>query len=597
VVDGETLASGSPEQVDRILAEMATGDRAILDAYVTGLNAGLSAERSLAACFAFGGLRPWTAEDTVAISLYFSRLMSFEYAALSNSWHLRGRDGQGKAATLMAADPHLLVETIPGRFYAAHLDISDPGAGRRELVVVGVPGLPIFCFAAGNRVAWSMTALQVQSRWRESGVLARTGQVWHWRAPDGSLETYGAGEVRLDAVKALVWLPGQAVPWRITLSGKEIWHCESIDWLGLHASGAGFGRLVSLPLVDSAGALAKAAGSWAGLSVLWLASDSSGGLAMQAGIPLNGRAGAGKAGPFLDMSALGRMANCNDWPGFDLETLPPMVSDTERKKRLDQLMAAEPDPGLDDVVAWQLDRQDSTLAAYARLLNAAADDVVRHPPSGREKFHQQNTDPLVWKGILEQAKTWKPVEGDAVADPVAEAGMVEFCRSFAKILSWEAKGKMPRGASWLAWWEARTDDDFFDWRLAGKSDRARTALLMALSGRQTSEGPEITWRPLPLPNLPGVSAASMARSAPSHGRSPWALSVRGDNQHAAVLRLAGEVAQGGRVRIVLPAGQSGNPASPHYDDFLEDWSQGTMHEIRLGQTPALGNGWKLTPVP
>ena len=36
---------------------------------------------------------------------------------------------------------------------------------------------------------------------------------------------------------------------------------------------------------------------------------------------------------------------------------------------------------------------------------------------------------------------------------------------------------------------------------------------------------------------------------------------------------------------IYPGGQSGNPGSPHYDDFVDTWARGELDELLFMQSP------------
>ena len=67
------------------------------------------------------------------------------------------------------------------------------------------------------------------------------------------------------------------------------------------------------------------------------------------------------------------------------------------------------------------------------------------------------------------------------------------------------------------------------------------------------------------------------------GDAPYAFS------HAPSFRAVYDLADLSRSRYVLPAGQSGNPLSPHYDDMLGSWLRGENVAIPLGPPEP---GWK-----
>ena len=93
-----------------------------------------------------------------------------------------------------------------------------------------------------------------------------------------------------------------------------------------------------------------------------------------------------------------------------------------------------------------------------------------------------------------------------------------------------------------------------------------------------------TFRPVAIPHLAHIDAFSRLKIStggcatcvnamkPTHGPS-WRMVVALDKMP--------------RGRGIYPGGQSGNPGSPHYDDFISDWAAGRSYELNFLTSPGL----------
>jgi len=84
----------------------------------------------------------------------------------------------------------------------------------------------------------------------------------------------------------------------------------------------------------------------------------------------------------------------------------------------------------------------------------------------------------------------------------------------------------------------------------------------------------------------------------NRGDMPYAGSQPFADVHGAGLRAIYDLSDLDRSRFIIEIGQSGNPLSPHYDDFMHAWGKGDSFEIPTDQHQytegALGT-WVLTP--
>ena len=211
-LDGDRLMRrlGLVDRAARDVASAAPEERALLQAYARGVNAGVRSLRALPPEFALLGVtpEPWHPEQTMLIG----RLVLFTFAlnwdtellrarllprlgperlaeldvmappeartatgepplaadrlletlqraheaglpagAASNAWAVAA-ERSTTGAPLLAADPHLQAR-IPGLFHVAGIE-----GGALEAVGAGIPGIPGIALGHNGRVAWGLTA-------------------------------------------------------------------------------------------------------------------------------------------------------------------------------------------------------------------------------------------------------------------------------------------------------------------------------------------------------------------------------------------------------------------------------------------------------
>jgi penicillin amidase len=86
----------------------------------------------------------------------------------------------------------------------------------------------------------------------------------------------------------------------------------------------------------------------------------------------------------------------------------------------------------------------------------------------------------------------------------------------------------------------------------------------------------------------------------NRGDMPYAGGAPFADVHGAGLRAIYDLSDLSHSRFMIEIGQSGNPASPHYDDYMRAWARGDSFEIpsnaHVYADGALGT-WILTPTP
>lgn len=187
---------GFARRVEEERPELEAETRALVDAYVEGINARIESGERLPPAFQLLATEPepWTREDVLAVAYYqtfypntlvgrmreawvklarehgqpasdwLSRLPAWTRATLpqgrmteaSNTWVV-APERSSSGAALHAADPHLDVDVAPGLWYAAGIHSAES----LDVLGVTVPGLPFVAMGHNGRIAWAFTVAPV----------------------------------------------------------------------------------------------------------------------------------------------------------------------------------------------------------------------------------------------------------------------------------------------------------------------------------------------------------------------------------------------------------------------------------------------------
>lgn len=96
-------------------------------------------------------------------------------------------------------------------------------------------------------------------------------------------------------------------------------------------------------------------------------------------------------------------------------------------------------------------------------------------------------------------------------------------------------------------------------------------------------------------NFKGTSVEHLLQGLPAFSR--YNVPIGGDSgivnatseRHGASWRMVVEMSSPPKAYGIYPGGQSGNPGSSYYDNFINDWAKGDYHELNFMQTIDAGN--------
>ncbi len=520
----------------------------------------------------------------------------------SNNWALAGaRTGSG--FPILAGDPHLEL-TLPSIWYEIHLVVP----GVLDVYGATIPGAPGVIIGFNRHLAWSFTNTEadVMDYYREAvddaAAPTRTRLDGGWRDVERRLETY---RDRDGAVVARdTFFTSHRGP---LLREGDAW--LSLRWTALEPSRTQR-ALLAAPKAENARDWLTAMEAFAVPPQNALVADRFGTIAIRSTghFPLRP---ASRGGRVLDGST-----SANDWTGYRPPARMPQAIDPDQGY-LASANQQPSDPLADSTYLGADWRQPWRAIQINRLLRA------RHDWTPEEVARLQ-TDPRSAK-----ADFFVPYFRDAVArlseqgradSIVVEAGrmlgtwdlrytlesaqavLFEFAMEELTTRIWDELGDdestrahtppsalLPRLLEdpTNAWWDVRATD------VAETRDSILLSSLRAGFERAREEhGPPgtVSWhwgnvRQMQIHHLLRIPALS-ALDVPNAGGTGTLSPMGAHGTHGASWRMVVELGpKEVRARTIYPGGQSGNPASPWYQDRLARWSAGELDAVSFPVSP------------
>ena len=527
---------------------------------------------------------PPTVSQGPLAALFSEQALPLRMARASNSWVV----GPGKSASgfaMHACDPHLAITMLPGFWYVAGLHVP----GDFNFVGVTTPGLPIGAMGHNGKIAYGFTvsAVDVIDYYR----LPRT-------ATDATELLTAGGKERMVSRRETIQVKGeqaQTVQIHTTSLGVVVEahpdHVVTLQWSGFSFSAASMlDAALRLYWCDSFAAFQQAVTGLAALDANWTYSDAKGNIGYQLGtaVPIRARphafgmqdgrdAGslwqgyvALKDTPHVINPPQGWLASCNnqivppDWP-YPL----PGFYDPYRIVMAQNWLQGAQSVDRDDFRAMQMDLRSGKVHKWRSLFLQAAGALQE------DDLHSRIID---WDGAMDNqtlpalfALWWRELGREVLQD--------------------ELGGDWPSALPFL--------DDLLEPPVLDIIDDKNTPERedeKAISARALSRALQLVQGN----TLHAVQSLEMAHPLARNRlidtwlhlrRGPFGRGGDGGSLNASFTRYEPrtgrfKVLAGPSMRyildwqdvdafsIVLPCGQSGNPLSPHFDDFLPLWLQG-----------------------
>lgn len=519
---------------------------------------------------------------------------SFRLANASNAWVIAPQRSSSGAA-MLASDPHLELTRLPQFWYAVGLHVEETSRGA---LGISVPGLPFIIMGHNGRAAWAFTAAGVDIT-----------DYYIERLHPGDSTRYLAA-VRSGQPDSLVWADllidhdtinvagrdsAEFITVRRTPRGPLVRLSEdprdlySVRWAGYDTDfdksvEAGF-DLMEVSDFDSFRLTVTSLGA---IDANWMYADSAGTIGYQLGTPvpirgypehllplegwIPGNSWQGYRSrsevPWSVNPARGWLASCNNRPGSDLYIPGNYAAD--RILRITDLLASREEFSTDDLRDFQMDRTDSYVLRWRPVMRAALADLG---------------DTTGAAAILAE---W---DGSADTSSRAAALALAFLEHLPGALFDDRFGAHAGGIGRFT-----ADQVFFDTASAvvtpeQRRDAAREAMRRALSdtgGRSLGERQTLTMRH-PMAGVPilgrllGLSRGPWPRGGTAGTLNSAFSRQQSDGSFDIVAgpswRFVIDFANVDSAIMVLPAGNSGNPMSPHFFDCFERWRSGEYFTV------------------
>ncbi len=538
----------------------------------------------------------------------------------SNNWAIAAsRSATGNA--ILAGDPHLQL-TLPSIWYEAHLVVEEEGIDVHGVSIPGVPGIVI---GFTPQVAWSVTnnAADIVDFYTETlddpAAPTRYQLDGEWQALQSTTEAfYGPDGELLDEYT-------QHYTHRGPLFLTEQQGALSMRWLALE-QGPRPTTFMDAARAGNVGELMDAFSTFAVPAQNFIMADLDGRIAIRSTgrypirPPLDHAQREGPVDP--RDGADGRLirdgsTRASDWVGFwPLERYPQSIDPPEgylasanqqpidpadesaylgnnwtspwRALRINRLMREATEPlTVDHLQAFQTDPGNEKAVRFVPRFVSAADQALAMPAAMLDawdgRYAPDAPEPLLFETAFSNMKRllWDELDFDSAPDrglprpPWPKEAVV-----------WALAEQQPASP----WWDRRETPE-----VEQRDDVLREALRLAWEELRAAHGePEQgawAWRLHRhaninhLARLPGLGRLQLE----SVGAGPGNLNPSsGSGTHGASWRMVVELTERGpQARVIYPGGQSGNPASRHYDDRLEDWQRGVLAPVN--EAPRVGD--------
>jgi len=519
---------------------------------------------------------------------------SLKMSIASNAWAVSSARSASGAA-LLASDPHTQGPDLPGLWYIVGLHAADTGLG---VVGVTAPGVPGVAMGHTRDAAWAITSSGVDLR---DHYIERVhpDDDRQYLTPDG----WRPFDVRAETIHVRGRVDPVVVEVKWTRHGPVVredpkaHRAVAWRWAGHDFSPAALvAASLRLPHLREWEDFWEAAANAGAGAFNWVFASGRGRVAYGMGSPVpirgfadsvlpidgatNAREWQGYYPPELKAQLVsppaGWVANTNNRPdtselGY---TLTGLGFNEDRILRLRQLLLRKPSLDVSDMIAAQLDQVDAYVLRWRDLAVRACEGLGAQAPAGALR---------AWDGSMAPGSTEAAVF-NVWLDALGRAIFVD-----------EFGGPAPRPHLEAAladasspWW-----DDTRTPEVETASEVMQRAMAQALeetAGRAWGELHHLVFAH-PMAPVPVIGGLLRLRRGPfPWGGSPGSLNASFYRRDPAGGFLQGN-SPGWRgivdfndldnALMVLPAGQSGNPASSHFFDFWPLWRAGRYWTVPL----------------
>ncbi len=536
--------------------------------------------------------------NTFAGQLFADKQMPFLMSHSSNSWVVApARSVSG--ASMLASDPHLDVSRLPQFWYYLGLHLRGT---KNEVLGISTPGLPFMAMGHNGKIAWAFTVggIDVNDYYIEKANQDTT----RYLTPEGwkLFEVYDEE----------IHVSGRDKPLRLRVRvsrhGPLVFRDDSLKalyalrWAGFDADlNAAFAAGFRLPVVDNFEDFRRAVTRFGALDANWTYADAKGNIGYQLGTPIPLRSWKDTNLPVpgwtdeyewegyrkLDETphsynpSRGWLATCNNKQEEDNLNYP--LNGTfapERIVRISQLLETKKKFSVKDMQTFQMDRSDAYLLHWK----------------------EQMIDILQKEGYEDAAKLMKEWQGESNADSRQAALINLFFNLLRKEIFTDEIGREVQWVRMIVVLQLleKKESPWFDNIKTMDVKETREDIIRIALRKTMKIWQNRPWGAFhtltmehPLAVVPVVSGLLGLRQGPySWGGTPGTLNAsfyfpdKDEGHFKSIVgpswRFVIDFADIDGATMVLPAGNSGNPASKHFMDFFELWRSGKRWNVPFG---------------
>ncbi len=516
----------------------------------------------------------------------------------SNSWVI-GPDKSVSGRAMLASDPHLQINQLPQFWYMLGLHIEE---NNTDVLGISTPGLPFFIMGHNGQSAWAFTAggIDVTDFYTEKVNPENSDEYQThsgWSKFDFSIDT-----ILVSGLDTPVVLTTKISRHGPVLYESDSGLCQSFYWAGFDvvinlAASSGF----DLMQVNDFRSFQKIVTSLGALNANWMYADQSGNIGYQLGTPLPKRRGNpnqfSRPGwtndfewsgyysldktPHVQNPSQKWLASCNNLSTRSSE-FPPMSGSfaADRIMRISELLNQKNEFSINDFQTFQFDRTDNYLLRWRWTIAKYLLESGQHE-------------------LSELINNWN---GSTGLDSKETALTMAFLNELRRLTFSDELGEMYQGVRTIWMDEVFHNKNYEFWfddintdTIESKEDIARLAVNKAVEivGQKTwRDFNSLTMRhPMAgVPILGGLLAlnrGTLAWPGTAGTLNASYLIANEDNSFETIVgpswRFLIDFADIDGALFVLPAGNSGNPMSPHFFDFNQMWQEGKYWNIPISK--------------
>ncbi len=537
-------------------------------------------------------------QRSVADWLFADGGLPFALTNSSNSWVVApGKSKSGQA--LLASDPHLEITRLPQFWYFAALHVR---ADTINVMGISTPGIPLIVMGKNKKAAFAFTAggVDITDYYSEKINPAN---------PDQYMTE--SGWKNFESIAEPIKVAGREKPYPLTVrisrhgplmtENDSLHTALSVDWAGFDADlNKAFESGFNLFKVDNFDDFRRYVTSFGALDANWTYADIKGNIGYQLGTPLPVRP-AKMAHLQLEGWRQGRL-----WQGYhpldetpyslnpgqewlatanNKQVAPNNLFDipgnfrTDRILRLNTLLKNQQKFDLHDFARMQYDRKDEYLLRWKKHLVPAL-QALSNPPDS----------------LIQLIQAW---HGETPLNSWPTLFISEFLQHLKINVFQDELGPLASRVRSI-WLEKMlgTGSAWFDDRHTAETETQNDIIsktirevLKLTRGKNWGDFQTLTMAH-PMAVVPGLDNLLHLRYGPwswpgTIGTLNASFPNYKDNRFKVFVgpswRFLVDFAQPDEARMVLPAGISGNPMSPHFMDLFDMWKDGIYWPVSLNK--------------